>query len=108
MGATSTDHGHFTIRTADLPLAEAEALFHRIRHGDPTPTDAELFRAQTRTEMAGMSLDDVLVMQIHPGSFHNHNRQLFGHFGGDEGADIPMRTEYVEAFRPLMGKYRIE
>jgi glucuronate isomerase len=37
--------------------------------------DAELFRAQMLTEMARMSVDDGLVMQIHPGSFRNHNRR---------------------------------
>ena len=57
------------------------------------------------TEMAGMSLDDGLVMQIHPGSFRNHNPHLFERFGRDKGADIPVRTEYVHALQPLLAKY---
>jgi len=55
--------------------------------------------------MAGMSLDDGLVMQIHPGAFRNHNPWLFAHYGRDKGADIPMATDYVQALRPLLGKY---
>ena len=105
MGATSTDHGHPTARTADLSIAETEALFGKVSAGDFTSADAELFRAQMLTEMAGMSADDGLVMQIHPGSFRNHNPHLFAKFGRDKGADIPMRTEYVEALRPLLTKF---
>ncbi|RIV85632.1 glucuronate isomerase [Aurantiacibacter zhengii] len=105
MGATSTDHGHPTPATADLSPADAEALFTRVTSGTCSLQDAELFRAQMLTEMAGMSLEDGLVMQIHPGSFRNHNPQLFERFGRDIGADIPMRTEYVENLRPLLAKY---
>ena len=105
MGATSTDHGHPTARTADLSIAETEALFGKVSAGDFTSADAELFRAQMLTEMAEMSADDGLVMQIHPGSFRNHNPHLFAKFGRDKGADIPMRTEYVEALRPLLTKF---
>ena len=105
MGATSTDHGHPTAATADLSPADAEALFARVQEREVSPADAELFRAHMLTEMARMSLDDGLVMQIHPGSFRNHNPHLFARFGRDKGADIPMRTDYVHALRPLLGKY---
>ena len=105
MGATSTDHGHPTAATADLPYAEAEALFARVTGDHVSAADAELFRAHMLTAMAGMSLDDGLVMQIHPGAFRNHNPWLFAHYGRDKGADIPMSTDYVHALRPLLGKY---
>jgi glucuronate isomerase len=104
MGATSTDHGHPTAQTADLPQLEAEALFAKVVAGRFTPAEAELFRAQMLTEMAAMSQDDGLVMQIHPGSFRNHNRDLFVRFGRDKGADIPMRTDYVHALKPLLDR----
>jgi glucuronate isomerase len=105
MGATSTDHGHPTARTADLSAAEAEALFRKVVSGQFTAEEAELFRAQMLTEMAAMSLDDGLVMQIHPGSFRNHNRDVYARFGRDKGADIPMRTDYVHALRPLLDRF---
>ena len=105
MGATSTDHGHPTARTADLSASEAEALFSRVASGDSSEWDAELFRAQMLTEMAAMSQDDGLVMQIHPGSFRNHNAPVFGRFGRDKGADIPMRTDYVQALKPLLDRF---
>ena len=105
MGATSTDHGHPTAATADLSDAEAEVLFARVTGDDVSAADAELFRAHMLTVMAGMSLDDGLVMQIHPGAFRNHNPWLFEHYGRDKGADIPMATDYVHALRPLLGKY---
>ena len=106
LGATSTDHGHPTARTADLAAAEAEALF-AARRGAATPRaeDAELFRAQMLTEMARMSLEDGLVMQLHPGSFRNHNPALFARFGRDMGADIPTPTDYVRALKPLLDRF---
>lgn len=105
MGATSTDHGHPTSATADLSPAEARALFDRVVRGNVSPQDAELFRAQILTEMAAMSLDDGLVMQIHPGCFRNHNHGLFQRHGRDKGADIPLRTEYVHALKPLLDRF---
>ncbi len=104
-GATSSDHGHPTAATADLSEVEAEALFHSLLKGEVTPAKAELFRAQMLTEMARMSLDDGLVMQIHPGSHRNHNVGLLESHGRDKGADIPMRTEYVEALKPLLTRF---
>jgi glucuronate isomerase len=105
MGATSTDHGHPTAQTADLSPIAAEALFAKVSAGMFTPAEAELFRAQMLTEMAAMSLDDGLVMQIHPGSFRNHNAGVFATLGRDKGADIPMRTEYVHALKPLLDRF---
>ena len=101
-GATATDHGHPTAATADLSSAAAEALFARVTGNDPTPAEAELFRAQMLTEMARMSVEDGMVMQIHPGSFRNHNRALFASHGRDKGADVPVRTEYVRALKPML------
>jgi glucuronate isomerase len=103
-GATATDHGHPSAQTADLSEAEAEALFNKILRGRSTPADAALFRAQMLTEMAKMSLEDGLVMQIHPGSFRNHNRLLHRDFGRDKGADIPLATDYVRALKPLLDR----
>nr|WP_295832624.1 glucuronate isomerase [uncultured Azospirillum sp.] len=104
-GATSTDHGHPTAATADLARGEAEKLFDIVRRGGATAEEAELFRAQMLTEMARMSLEDGLVMQIHPGSFRNHNDLVFQRFGRDKGADIPSGTEYVRALKPLLDRF---
>ena len=104
-GATATDHGHPTARTADLSESECERLFARVLSGTFTYEEAELFRAQMLLEMARMSLDDGLVMQIHPGSFRNHNQWLFDEHGRDKGADIPLPTEYVRALRPLLDRF---
>lgn len=101
-GATSTDHGHPTARTADLDTRKAEALFRLVTTATPSAEDAELFRAQMLTEMARMSLDDGLVMQIHPGAFRNHSRLVHRTYGRDKGFDIPQRTDYVHALKPLL------
>jgi len=105
LGCTSTDHGHPTAMTADLDLTDAEILFHKVLAGSTTEVDRELFRAQMLTEMAKMSVEDGLVMQIHPGSVRNHNAQIFSRYGRDMGADIPQSTNYVTALKPLLGRF---
>ncbi|MGQ8364973.1 glucuronate isomerase [Glaciecola sp. 1036] len=104
-GATATDHGHPTARTANLSQAECVALFAKVNSGNSSAEDQELFRAQMLTELAGMSVEDGMVMQIHPGSYRNHNSSLFAQFGRDKGHDIPMQTDYVNALKPLLDKY---
>jgi len=104
-GAKATDHGHLTARTADLPWAEASALYERIFTGKMWAGDVELFQAQMLTEMAGMSVEDGLTMQLHPGAIRNHNAQVYAKFGRDMGADIPAPTEYVRGLQPLLSKY---
>jgi glucuronate isomerase len=108
LGATASDHGHATALTANLSRSETEALFALAIEGKCTPQQAELFRAQMLTEMAAMSLNDGLVMQIHPGSFRNHNANVFSRFGRDKGADIPTSTNFVQGLKPLLDKYGSE
>jgi glucuronate isomerase len=105
MGATATDHGHPSAATADLSEREAQALFRRVSTSVASAADAELFRAHMLTVMAAMSLDDGLVMQIHPGAWRNHNAAVYARFGGNQGADIPTPTNYVQALKPLLDRY---
>jgi glucuronate isomerase len=108
-GATATDHGHPTARTADLDPPDAARLYERLLRaagqGATDPGDAELFRAQLLTESARMSIDDGLVMQLHPGAVRNHDRHLYAEFGPDSGGDIPAATDYVHALRPLLDRF---
>ena len=105
MGCTSTDHGHLTAMTADLDPETAASLYGRILSGRSVPQEQEIFQAQMLTEMAGMSVEDGLTMQLHPGSVRNHNRLLYDKFGRDKGADMPSPTEYTRNLRPLLNKY---
>jgi len=101
-GATSTDHGHATARTEDLPKAEAAALFEKALKGACNADEADAFRGQMLTEMARMGIKDGLVLQIHPGSFRNHSSAMMARHGRNVGFDIPVQTSYVEALRPLL------
>jgi glucuronate isomerase len=105
LGCTSTDHGHPSAQTADLSASEAEALFAKVLTGKADASQKELFRAQMLTEMARMSVEDGLVMQIHPGSVRNHNRLIFERYGRDMGCDIPKATDYVHALQPLLNRF---
>jgi glucuronate isomerase len=108
MGATATDHGHPSAATFDLAPAECQALLTGALAGRLSPAEAERFRGHMLVEMARMSLADGLVMQLHPGSFRNHNPAIYDAFGRDKGADIPAATDYVHALKPLLDRFGTE
>lgn len=105
MGATATDHAALTAHTGKLSVSEAEALFQRALKRTLRDDDAVLFNGHMLVEMAAMSLDDGLVMQLHIGSYRNHNPLIFSRFGPDMGADIPTATEFTQALRPLLNLF---
>jgi glucuronate isomerase len=105
MGATATDHAALTPYTTRLPAHEAEAIFGRARAGEATPDDLAAFTGHMLMEMARMSVDDGLVMQLHPGSLRNHNAAVADRFGPDRGCDIPVATEYTRNLQPLLNAY---
>jgi glucuronate isomerase len=102
LGATATDHGHPSAITCDLSIANCSALYADVLFGKATDDQKEAFRGQMLTEMARMSIDDGLVMQLHPGSVRSHSRFISERYGGDKGFDIPMRTDFVHALKPLL------
>lgn len=105
MGAVATDQGILSPFTHQLTDDEADAIFHRALNGNASAEDERLFIANMLMEMARMSSDDGLVMQIHPGSFRNHNQVIFNRFGLDKGCDIPIQTEYTKNMHELLNKY---
>ncbi|MFN8471166.1 MAG: glucuronate isomerase [Anaerolineae bacterium] len=105
MGATATDHASVTPYTAELSSTEADAIFQRALRGQASAEDARRFTAHMLMENARMSVEDGLVMQLHPGSVRDHNESIYQRFGRDMGADIPQATEYTHNLRPLLNKY---
>jgi glucuronate isomerase len=105
LGATATDHAAVTPYTTVLSLAEAEAIFERALKGAASPGDAAQFMGHMLVEMARMSVEDGLVMQLHPGSLRNHHAGHAAAFGPDTGADIPTATEYTRHLRPLLERF---
>ena len=105
LGATATDHASLTAHTEALETHEAEVIFRRALQGRLEPNDAARFTAHMLQEMARMSVEDGLVMQLHIGSYRNHNQLLFKHFGFDKGADIPLRTSWTRELAPLLNRF---
>ncbi len=105
MGATSTDHDVFNPFTHQLTAAEAEDIFLRALHGRATGEDGDLFHAHMLMEMARMSVEDGLVMQIHCGVLRNHNKVLFDRFGPDAGSDFPVQTEFTKNLQELLNRF---
>lgn len=102
MGAVATDHAALAPRTGRLSEAEAEAVFARALEGEASGDDAARFTAHMLMEMARMSAEDGLVMQLHAGSLRNHDGAAFKRFGPDSGADIPVATEWTRSLMPLL------
>ena len=105
MGATSTDHGVGTAHTHRLGDLEADRLVQRAFRGEATEADQAAFEAHMLMEMARMSTEDGLVMQLHPGALRDHNGVVSRRFGRDMGADIPVATEYTRGLRALLNAY---
>ena len=101
-GGLATDHGHLAADSAPLPAADAADLYRRAWAGDVTPHSAEAFAAHMLHTMAQMSLDDGLVMQLHPGVLRNHHRPTYAAVGADIGFDIPVAAEFTRGLRPLL------
>ena len=104
-GATATDHGHPSACTSDLDEATCQRLLQGALAGTLDHAGKEQLRGQVLTEMARMSIDDGMVMQLHAGSRRNHNRHVHERFGRDRGGDIPGAIEYVEGLRPLLDRF---
>jgi glucuronate isomerase len=105
IGATSTDHGVFSPYTHELSKDEAEKIFQRAVKKQSAEDNARLFTGHMLMKMAEMSIEDGLTMQIHPGSFRNHNKIVFDRYGPDKGCDIPMQTDYTFNLKELLNKY---
>ena len=105
MGATATDHAVLEPFADWLPAGEAERLFQKARRGEATAADQHRFEAQMLMEMARMSVEDGLVMQLHAGALRDHNEYVFGRFGPDKGGDIPVATEFTRNLRPLLNAF---
>ena len=105
MGATATDHAAETPFTETLSSKEAEAIFQRGLAGSASADDARRFAAHMLVEMARMSSEDGLVMQLHPGSIRNHNSAVFQSFGADKGADIPHALDFTLNLKPLLDRF---
>jgi glucuronate isomerase len=105
MAAVSTDHAVVEPYTEELSLQKAEAIFQRALKRESNEEDSRLFTAHMLLEFVRMSIEDGLVMQIHAGSYRNHNQFIFQKFGPDKGCDIPLMTEFTKNMKVLLNKY---
>ncbi len=105
LGGLATDHATETPYTARLSVREATAIFERALHGQAGKDETAQFTAHMLMEFARMSIEDGLVMQLHVGSLRDHNAALFTRFGPDQGADIPVATEWTRNLRSLLNAY---
>jgi glucuronate isomerase len=101
-GATATDHAALTPHVERLSERTATALFDRLLGGDGSADDAARFASHMLAEMARMSTEDDLVMQLHVGSLRDHHERVYARFGRDVGADIPIAMDWTRALRPLL------
>jgi glucuronate isomerase len=104
MGAVATDHSATTPHTESLTEAEARGTFARALSGTAGGEDAAKFTAHMLIEMSRMSVEDGLVMQLHAGSLRNHNEAVYGRFGPDAGADIPVGADWTRGLRALLNE----
>ncbi|KQZ84993.1 glucuronate isomerase [Microbacterium sp. Root166] len=107
-GAVSTDHGVEEAFTAALYPHEAERLFQAVLAGTADAEQRRLFRGHMLFQMAGMSVEDGLVMTIHAGVFRNHSSETLRRLGADSGHDIPVQTSFTRGIRPMLEAFGLE
>ncbi|MEO7588537.1 MAG: glucuronate isomerase [Arachnia sp.] len=107
-GARSSDHGHLLADTTPLSAADAGRIFEAARRGQISQGESDAFAANMLFETARMSLDDGLVMQLHPGVLRNHSDTNFKGFGADTGFDIPIPIEFTRSLRPLLEEFGLD
>ncbi len=104
-GGLATDHGHLTADTSPLEEPVAAKIYSDALAGALDPLDAAAFAAHMLFVMAGMSCDDGLVMQLHPGVLRDHHDGVSHTHGPDTGFDIPVAAEFTRALRPVLQEY---
>lgn len=105
-GARATDHGHLLADTTPMEVSAARELYGRVLGGaEPSQAEVDAFAANMLYQMAEMSCEDGLVMQIHPGVLRNHNTAIWETYGADKGYDIPIQTEFTHALRPMLDRF---
>lgn len=104
MGATATDHAITNILTNWLPTSEITTLFEKVIAGGASKHEQDRFYGHMLIEMAQMSADDGLVMQIHAGSSRSTNQSIQHRFGNDMGADIPLAVDWVGGLNALLNR----
>jgi len=104
LGATATDHAIEDLHTEWLDRTTAEDLFSKARQSGLKSSDAKSLHGHMLVEMAQMSAEDGLVMQIHAGSRRNTNHALLDNHGRDMGADMPIRTNWVYGLEALLNR----
>jgi glucuronate isomerase len=105
-GARATDHGHLVADTTPMEQNAARELYSRVLGGaEANPAEVTAFAANMLYQMAEMSCEDGLVMQIHPGVLRDHNTAIWKTYGADKGYDIPIQTEFTRALRPMLDQF---
>ena len=104
-GATSTDHGMQRCSSERLGERVVRRIFAAALRGTASARETAAFAAHMLDEMARMSCEDGLVMQVHPGVLRDHHPDTLRRHGANAGADIPLRAEFTSALRPLLGRY---
>lgn len=99
-GATATDHGIERVLPVEMDDAAKQGVLDAAMQGEAV--DGLAFHNVMLVEMAEMSVEDGLTIQIHAGSRRNTDRALFDALGPDKGADIPLAHDWVHGMDPLL------
>ncbi|TCN42818.1 glucuronate isomerase [Kribbella orskensis] len=104
-GALATDHGHLSAAATPLDDSAAARIYESALRGEVSADDASSFAGHMLFQMAAMSAEDGLVMQLHPGVLRDHHPDIHAAYGPDQGHDIPVATEFTRSLRPVLERF---
>lgn len=114
LGAVATFQETRVPKAELTPLPEMEALFAAALSGRTNDKDAQIFQNHMLMEMARMSVEDGLVMQLHTGLERNYHKNFGSQAGSkaDSGnsahqnnVDIPIAVDFSYGLQTLLNTY---
>lgn len=108
LGCKASDLSLKTPYTCQLSNQKSEEFFQLGLKKQITDDEALQFKGQLILELARMSAEDGMVMQLRAGIYRNHSPGIFQELGPDMGFDIPVKVEWTQNLKPLLDAYGMD
>ncbi|GAB3915077.1 uronate isomerase [Microlunatus endophyticus] len=104
-GGTATDSGTADAYAIPLPDAEAERIHRAALGGSVAPDEVVAYRRNLLYQLAAMSAEDGLVMQLHADVVRNYDQASFAAYGPDTGHDLPGPATFTAGLRQVLNDF---
>jgi len=104
-GCTATDSGMADAYAIPLAGTEAERIHKAGLDGTITAAESASYRRNLLYQLAAMSAEDGLVMQLHADVVRNYDQASFEAYGPDTGHDLPGPATFTAGLRQVLNDF---